>query len=34
MTMKIPPFKLVPEPSEPGAADLPKSKWAGNDPDG
>jgi hypothetical protein len=34
MTIKIPPFKLVPEPLSPEAADLPKFKWAGKDPDG
>jgi hypothetical protein len=34
MTTKIPPFKLVPEPLSPEAADLPKFKWAGRDPDG
>jgi hypothetical protein len=34
MTIKIPPFKLVPEPLSPEAAELPKFKWAGRDPDG
>jgi hypothetical protein len=33
MTIKIPPFRL-PEPLSPEAAELPKFKWAGKDPDG
>lgn len=34
MTIKIPPFKLVPEPLSPKAAELPKFKWVGKDPGG
>jgi len=31
MTIKIPPFKLVPQPLSQEAADQPKFKWAGRD---
>ena len=31
MTIKIPSFKLVPQPLSDEAADLPKFKWAGKD---